>query len=461
MKNITAKYSKDSDQQVKGLRIKNLNYIFIIGLLCLTSLLLLISTLQSAEYSEGTNITDEYHRIEEDSRMVQSASDYLTKCVQYFVMTGKQKYMDDYFREVNETKRREKAIENLKQLKDVDSLIILLENSVKESMDLMKLEYKAMRYAAEGYGLDIVSLPEEIQNTSLAAEASSMTDQEKIDQSQKIIFSSDYEDYKDKIAGYETQYLEKASQIMDNLILEGRDDMNHLLLCLRIAIFSIAVLGIILFLAIARMVVHPLRDAVHSMADGERIFPLGGTYEIRYMSNTYNGFHSDSVAIQKQLKQDAERDALTGVLNRRGYHTVIDRLSLETFPMALLILDVDRFKTINDTYGHSAGDAALKKVSALLLSTFRSTDITSRIGGDEFTVILSDITPKNKEVIREKINLINEALQSPGPDEGPKLSISVGCAFSDSGYTEHLFNEADAKMYDSKESGGAKITFSN
>lgn len=98
-------------------------------------------------------------------------------------------------------------------------------------------------------------------------------------------------------------------------------------------------------------------------------------------------------------------------------------------------------------------------VAALLLSTFRSTDITSRIGGDEFTVVLSEVTEEHKEIIEKKIDLINETLQNPGPEGGPKLSISVGCAFSSSGYTERLFNAADAKMYDSKESGGKKISF--
>ncbi|MCR5402781.1 MAG: GGDEF domain-containing protein [Butyrivibrio sp.] len=448
MDNAITKNNTSQDQQIKGLRINNLNYIFIIGLLCLTALLFIISTSQSSEYKEGTDITDEYHRIEEDSRMVQAASDYLTKNVQFFVMTGKVKYLNDYFQEANETKRREKAIEDLNQMKDVDSLVILLEESVKKSMELMQLEYKAMRCAAEGYGLDLSSLPEEIQNTPLPEEASSMTDQEKVEYAQNIIFGPDYEEYKNQISEYETQYLEKASVIMDVLQTDGRQDMKRLLFLQRAAIFIIAVLGIVLFFAIARMVVHPLKHAVHHMAGGERIFPLDGTYEIRYMSNTYNGFHSDSVAIQKQLKQDAQRDALTGVLNRRGYHTVIDRLALESFPMALLVMDIDNFKTINDNYGHSAGDAALKKVATLLLSTFRNTDITSRIGGDEFTVILSEVTIQNKETIEKKINLINESLQNPGSDDEPRLSISVGCAFSDSGYTEHLFNEADANMYD-------------
>ncbi len=451
--------SKTKDQQLEGLHINTLNYVFITGLLILTSLLFLISTFQSSEYNEGASIADEYHQVEKDSRMVQSASDYLTKNVQYFVMTGDQKYLDNYFEEVYETRRRENAIEDLKALKNVDSLVMLLEESVKESMDLMQLEYEAIRYAAEGYELDFDSLPKVIQNTILPDEASPISNEEKIERSKEIVFGSDYEAYKNRIAGYGSQYLEKAITIMEGLLADGQQDMTRLLFLQRTAIIIIVILGIILFITIARLVVHPLRHAVDHMADGERIFPLDGTYEIRYMANTYNGFHSNSVAIQKQLKLDAERDDLTGALNRRGYRTVIDRLSLEVFPMALLVMDIDNFKRVNDTFGHAAGDAALEKVAQLLFSTFRSTDIISRIGGDEFTVILSGVTRDNIQSIEKKITQMNETLQNPGPDGGPKLSVSVGCAFSESGYNEHMFNVADSKMYDSKEVGGCKISF--
>ncbi len=449
--------NRNSD--IGGVRIRNLNYIFIVCLGILTVCLLVISILLSNEYEEGTQITDEYHRIEQDARMVQAASDYLTRSVQLFVLTGNRVYLDDYFKEANETKRRENAIEDLEKMQATDSLIMLLENSVRESMDLMQLEYVGMRYAAEGYGMDITSLPEVIQDTELPEEALNMTDEEKIEQARNIEFGSEYYKYKDRISGYESQYLEEAIALMDELQKEGRKDMQRLLLLQRIAVLVIAALGIMLFVAISRMIVHPLRHAVNSIAGGERIYPINGTYEIQYMSKIYNGFRKDSVELQEQLKMDAERDVLTGVLNRRGYHTVIDRLSLETFPMAMLIMDVDDFKRVNDTYGHAMGDEALKRVARVLLDEFRGTDITSRIGGDEFAVIMSNVTSKHKDIIGRKIENINTILQTPGENGCPPLSVSVGCAFSSSGYTNLMFTEADSRMYDAKNAGGGRIWF--
>lgn len=442
-----------------GLRIKNLNYIFIIVILISSAILFGLSLSLSKEYNEGTQITDEYNRMEQDAMNVRFASDYLTKSVQLFVVTGEKVYLNDYFEEVNVAKRREKAIADLKEMENTGNILGSLEKSVNESMNLTKLEYQAMRYAAEGYGYDISELYEEIRTADLPAKASDMTDKEKIREASEIVFGTEYYEYKSRIYNYETKFVKDAEALMEELQDEGRRQMHVLIVLQIIMICIIAFLGVVLFLTIAKLVVAPLKNAVHSISEGATIDPITGTFEIKYMSNTYNGYHRTSVELQKQLKNEAERDALTGVLNRRGYHTVIDRLAIETFPMAMLILDVDNFKSINDDYGHSAGDEVLQRIGHILMDVFRDTDITSRIGGDEFAVIMSDITPKGKGAIADKVDLINRKLQNPEDESLPKATMSAGCFFSSSGYTDHMFSEADKMMYKAKKSGGGKVCF--
>lgn len=442
-----------------GLRIKNLNYIFIIVILISSAVLFGLSLSLSKEYNEGTQITDEYNRMEQDAINVRFASDYLTKSVQLFVVTGEKVYLNDYFEEINITKRREKAIADLGEMENTGEILGNLEKSVNESMNLTKLEYQAMRYAAEGYGYDVSDLYEEVRTADLPAKASDMTDKEKIREASNIVFGTEYYEYKSRIYNYETKFVKDAEALMEELQDEGRRQMHTLIVLQIIMICIIAILGFILFLTIARLVVVPLKNAVKSISGGESIDPITGTFEIKYMSNTYNGFHKTSTELQKQLKTDAERDALTGVLNRRGYHTVIDRLALETFPMAMVILDVDDFKRINDNYGHAVGDEVLQKIGHMLMDVFRDTDITSRIGGDEFVVLMSDITPKGQNAIKEKIDRINYDLQNPEDDSLPKVTMSAGCFFSSSGFTDHMFTEADRRMYEAKKSGGAKICF--
>ena len=122
------------------------------------------------------------------------------------------------------------------------------------------------------------------------------------------------------------------------------------------------------------------------------------------------------------------------------------------------ILDVDKFKQVNDRYGHEMGDTILKKVANLLEENFRATDHPARIGGDEFAVILTDATEEMKPVIEEKIMSINNTLMNPEKDM-PKVSLSVGIAFSANGFEDDLYRKADSALYVTKENGRCGYTF--
>ena len=126
--------------------------------------------------------------------------------------------------------------------------------------------------------------------------------------------------------------------------------------------------------------------------------------------------------------------------------------SLETMMLALMIVDIDKFKNVNDTYGHEAGDAAIRRTAAALTECFRSDDYIIRYGGDEFVVIMVDIERDRLELIRKKVGHMNDLLQNPEPGQ-PAFSVSAGMAYSDKGYTKNLFSEADRALYRVKENG--------
>ena len=122
-------------------------------------------------------------------------------------------------------------------------------------------------------------------------------------------------------------------------------------------------------------------------------------------------------------------------------------------------MDVDSFKTVNDTCGHAAGDAILKKVSGLLLNAFRSIDYVCRIGGDEFAVIMVEMTSDLKYTIQEKIDAVNQTLAQEESDL-PKISLSVGVAFSDrENPAGTIFQDADKALYQRKSNGKAGCSF--
>ena len=158
------------------------------------------------------------------------------------------------------------------------------------------------------------------------------------------------------------------------------------------------------------------------------------------------------------LRNKAEKDALTGLLNRGAFDSLRAGLQANACALALLLIDVDKFKNINDTYGHDVGDKVLKKVTNVLNMHFRSNDFIARIGGDEFSVIMMDIKNISKDTIEGKIMDMNRVLKS-GTDGLPKITLSVGVAFSEIGFHKELYNMADMALYKVKENGRCGCAF--
>lgn len=141
------------------------------------------------------------------------------------------------------------------------------------------------------------------------------------------------------------------------------------------------------------------------------------------------------------------------LLNRRSFDQLLSLYEKDRSSFALILADVDVFKQINDTCGHDMGDRILKRVAALLHTTFRSIDYVCRIGGDEFAVIMVDMSRELYYTIPDKIAEINGLLAVP-EDGLPAVSLSAGVAFSDeNGFCGSLFRAADSALYTAKAHG--------
>ncbi len=173
------------------------------------------------------------------------------------------------------------------------------------------------------------------------------------------------------------------------------------------------------------------------------------------------GLHSSvrmTMDSERVLSNEAKTDALTGLYNRDGYDALCAAADLHT--TTLLLVDVDKFKGINDRFGHEIGDRVLKKIARSLKQNFRREDSVCRIGGDEFAVLMPNNTAPEDETIREKVMRINRELSNTVDDSLPPVSISVGGAHG--GGTEDwtaLFRQADAALYQVKEAGRRGFRF--
>jgi diguanylate cyclase (GGDEF)-like protein/PAS domain S-box-containing protein len=158
-----------------------------------------------------------------------------------------------------------------------------------------------------------------------------------------------------------------------------------------------------------------------------------------------------------KLRDLSLRDELTGLYNRRGFSEIAGQsLSLaarDGRPAALIFVDVNGMKAINDELGHDAGDAALRDVAHVLTEAHAQADVVARIGGDEFVVFVLDFTPNDLDRLRVRLREL-AGLEVARLGRGYRLSMSVGAAFTDLGATEslsELLDRADAAMYEQKQ----------
>ncbi|MFJ4247361.1 diguanylate cyclase [Pseudomonas sp. NPDC089741] len=166
-----------------------------------------------------------------------------------------------------------------------------------------------------------------------------------------------------------------------------------------------------------------------------------------------------------ELLSLATHDALSGVYNRRRFDEKISEYTLLSRrtgrPFALLLIDADHFKRINDTYGHAIGDEVLQQLAQLIESSLRTTDFVARYGGEEFAVLLPEIAqPDTPEVVAEKIRTAIAAAHFP--DVG-HVTVSIGVALADPADNSHtaLIKRADQQLYQAKAAGRNQVASHN
>jgi len=168
---------------------------------------------------------------------------------------------------------------------------------------------------------------------------------------------------------------------------------------------------------------------------------------------------------EERIKHMSQHDTLTDLPNRMLYedrlHQALAMARREKTPLAILYIDLDRFKPVNDTLGHAAGDTLLKLVAQRMLDCVRETDTVARMGGDEFAVVLPAIRSRqNALMVAEKIR---KKLESPFEINGEQLDISssIGCAiYPDDGQDGAVLTQsADQAMYLAKQSGRNRVCF--
>lgn len=159
------------------------------------------------------------------------------------------------------------------------------------------------------------------------------------------------------------------------------------------------------------------------------------------------------------LERQAHTDALTGLANRRGFGDALDRAAVahaEPFPMALLLIDIDHFKRVNDQHGHAAGDTILRHVAAHVAKVAGPGAIVGRHGGEEFVVALRNHDLARASTIAERIRIGIGPSFDAEPDL-PAVTLSIGVAAGDSATVDAVLRDADCALYRAKNEGRDRV----
>lgn len=442
---------------VKGIHISGMNAAIIAVSIVLYILLTATAVHVSGTVQDTYLAIEEYYHCTQVGELFKKGSDYLTEQSRLYVVTADMARMDDYFKEVHTDCRREAAVEILKDFDLEEKANAYLQAAMEKSLTLMDREIYAMALAALAHGCEGAALPHEVREAPLTEEDRALAKEELLAKAQELIFGPDYQSVQEQI-GLDVEYsIYALGDNAERNMSDGYTKLRNALILHKILIgihFAATLIG---FAFTLLLVILPMRGFVKSIKDRKPL-RIAGACECKCLAQTCNAMFARIMADERTLRHQAEHDALTGLLNRGAFDALQDSLGAHGGPLALLLVDVDKFKQVNDGYGHEMGDKVLKKVAGLLAENFRASDYPARIGGDEFAVIVMDAVPEEKAAIAAKIAAINELLTNPA-DGLPVVSLSVGGAFSEDGFTGSLYKEADLALYEVKEHGRCGCRF--
>ncbi len=401
-----------------------------------------------------TSATEQHMELEKAAHELMDASDYLTESVQRFTINGDMEFLDRYFTEAFESNRREEAIRKMSVDRRAEAALEQLQAAMNSSVKLMDREYYAMRLVIEAKGY--TQYPEILRDVKLESADEALTPEDKIRHATEMVLDDEYYELKDRIRKDMKESLAEVDKLMQAVENTEMKNLENQLDTVRIVILIQIVAVFFMVRLTSYLGIDPVLKAVDRIKSNDPI-PEVGASEFIYLAKAYNKMYARYKNSLENLNYKASHDELTGAYNRTGYDLLLSGIDLESTYM--MLLDVDNFKNINDTYGHETGDKVLIKLVKVLSGVFRDDDCICRIGGDEFVVFMVHSGGMHKRLIESKISQINEELENT--DDGlPPISISVGIVSGkDVTDADNLFKKTDAAMYESKKQGKHTYTF--
>ena len=441
--------SANSDNKnSRGLKLSSLNSIILIVSVLFSFLMAYFGYNVIKDYNSLQETVDIFRKSQVTGTQVRTASEFLSVQARNFVTTGAKRYMDNYFEEIEYTRRREAAIEDIKAIAINPIAEGNLEAAMSYSSQLEEFERDAFLLALDYYGFDKSDYPTALNGYELTETEKSLSQEAKINKAKELLSSYTYETYKN----YVSSSTDSAITVMTRTIQERYDEIgrnlnnNIINLIVLTALSFVTVLFSVI--TISQKVLKPITRMISDINE-QNDLEVSGLYEMRYLADTYNQMHDKILDSQEQVLYEATHDALTGIYNRKAYIDVYNKLGSEK--ICYILIDVDDFKKINDTYGHDNGDLVLQTIAKILTESFRSEDKAFRIGGDEFAVIMVNAGLEIRHIVEQRIQTVIDQSKESRKNGLPDFTLSIGVAFGvDEKSTGKVYKDADLALYEAK-----------
>ena len=438
----------------QGVSLRKIHNGLIVIAVILSCLLLYSTYRLTSSFMRVRYASDENIKLETAVHELMEASDYLTEMVQRFTIYGDSRFMNQYFMEAFASKRREKALSELKTDPDAAEAVERLQAALDHSVRLMDREYYAMRLVIEAK--NIKEYPVQLKNIRLRDEDAALSPEDKMHLATEMVLDEEYYEQKYKIRSEVQNSVKAVEQLTQQREADSLTSFETELTLGRAGIVvNILAICFVVWLT-SSLGLNPIVKAVDQIKSDSPIQETGAE-EFQYLARAYNNLYAVYKKSIENLNFKASHDELTGAYNRAGFDLLLSSLDLDS--TYLMIFDVDNFKTINDTYGHDTGDKALQKLVNVLKSSYRSDDYVCRIGGDEFAVFMVHSNAVDQKLIDFKMAQINRELEAA--ENGlPSFSVSVGIVHGNqANNVEDLLQKGDKALYASKKKGKHTHTF--
>ncbi|MCR5699790.1 MAG: diguanylate cyclase [Treponemataceae bacterium] len=408
--------------------------------------------------------TKKYYQAEFYVSEFLDATDYLSEQSKFYIVNQNKENLDNYFYELTKKVRRQISVAKLNEIINGDNIsndenpaYDYLMESLFSTDDLVDLETHAMKLVAIANDINLEEIDEELQYYDVSPDELALSKTQKIMKARDLVYGEQYQQIRN--AALENQQM--AKKIINEVTKEKQNQsfkkLSVAITALEVFISILVATVFLLILMNQFLLLKPLEKFIECVKLDNPL-PEVPSQEMGYLARTYNRINEIRKENTMFLKEKAERDALTKLYNRQVFQQNAAGLANTQTELLLLLLDIDSFKSINDTYGHDTGDKVIVKAATLMRDYLGGDSDTYRIGGDEFVVFVRNKDASYFDILKKNVEKINSIL-SEASDGVPESSISVGVAYSSNGYSKELYNDADQALYYTKEHGKCGISF--